>query len=73
MLVFMDICMPLMGGIEATKIIKEYLKENRLDTIILGLIGDTDEDISVRCEEVGMAEIRKSIDIDINSRKAIEI
>lgn len=58
--------MPIMSGIEATRIIQQYLKTKRINTYIIGLTGDTDEDVTVKCEEVGMREIVvKPIGIEI--------
>ena len=51
-LVLMDIRMPLMDGLLATKIIRSELGEK--GPIIIGLSGDSAEDDAAQCREAGM-------------------
>lgn len=56
-LILMDVYMPVMGGIEATKIITQYYKQKQRNVPIVGLVGSMDDDIQEKCLAVGMTEI----------------
>jgi len=49
-LILMDIRMPVMDGLEATRIIKEVLK---LDIPVVAITGDTGAETQRKCEEIG--------------------
>jgi PAS domain S-box-containing protein len=55
-LILMDLRMPVMDGIEATKIIKEELK---LTIPVVALTGETSGDVKKRCAEIGFDEFRQ--------------
>jgi two-component system, sensor histidine kinase and response regulator len=55
-LIFMDLRMPVMDGIEATKIIKEEL---RLAIPVVALTGETSEDVKKQCAAAGFDEFRQ--------------
>ena len=51
-MIFMDINMPVMDGFEATKILKQRMKEEKiLDIPIIGCTADTDPEIKRKCLE----------------------
>lgn len=49
-LILMDIRMPVMDGLEATRIIKNELK---LDIPVVAVTGDTGSETKLKCEEIG--------------------
>jgi CheY-like chemotaxis protein len=53
-LILMDLRMPVMDGLEATKLIREELKMT--DIPILALTGETRDDIQSECEGIGFTE-----------------
>ena len=55
--VIMDIHMPKMDGIEATRLIKEKLSEEGRNTKIIGLTADTSEETQQRGLQAGMSRI----------------
>ena len=51
-MIFMDINMPVMDGFEATKILKQRMKEEKIfDIPIIGCTADTDPEIKRKCLE----------------------
>jgi len=66
-LVIMDLMMPEMDGIEATRKIREFEKEsNRAATTILAVTGCDGKKYWEKCEEAGMNDIvHKPVTLDI--------
>ena len=54
-MVLMDLRMPVMDGLEATKLIRNELKIN--DLPILVLTGEMQDDIRSECEGIGFTEL----------------
>jgi CheY-like chemotaxis protein len=52
-LILMDLRMPIMDGLSATKIIKHELKMN---IPIIALTGDAGDETKTQCREIGFAE-----------------
>ena len=53
-LILMDLRMPVMDGLEATKLIREELK--MMDIPILALTGEKSDDIQSECEGIGFTD-----------------
>ena len=67
---FMDIMMPVMGGIEATQIIRETIDK---DLPIIAITGSTMQSDKQLCEDVGMnGYIQKPLQIEFIRDKIIE-
>ena len=66
-LILLEVNMPLMGGIDATKIIQQYYKEKQLKTKIVGLIEESDDKTIEKCLHAGMCEISKFLINYVNS------
>jgi CheY-like chemotaxis protein len=74
-LILMDLRMPVMDGLEATKLIREELKMT--DIPILALTGETRDDIQSECEGIGFTEFfskplpKAKLEETINKYKAL--
>lgn len=72
-LVIMDIHMPRMDGIEATRLIKENLRSQGRSTKVVGLTADNDPDLHQKGLEAGMSRvIIKPIDVPTFSKLIAE-
>lgn len=72
-LILMDVFMPVLGGVEAAKRIVESCKGKNKKPVIIGLTGDTDEDMRSAARGSGMTEICKKLITNFCSCKAYRI
>lgn len=64
-LILMDLMMPLMGGIEATKIIRRHTDNFKKHTPIIALTANVEEKALEKCYQIGMNDyITKPFDIN---------
>lgn len=74
-MVLMDLRMPVMDGLEATKMIRNELKMTKLP--ILALTGEMSDDIRKECDEIGFTEFfkkplpKKNLQMLVDKYKAV--